>query len=142
VKGEPVFRRVRTVTEADTDQFYHVNNVVWLQFVIELADAHSRAEGLDPDTYRRIGGLWIVRRHEIDYHAPAAAGENILEETWVSEFRGARSVRRSRFSLQTDGRPLVNAVTHWAYVNARTLKPRRIDSEVLGRFPVHTDPAA
>jgi acyl-CoA thioester hydrolase len=140
VSSEPIFRRVRAVTGADIDGLGHVNNVVWVHFIVELADAHSRAQGLDPEAYRRIGGIWIVRRHEIDYHAPVTAGEEIVEETWVAEFRGARSVRRSRFSLP-DSQPLVSAITHWAYVDARTQKPRRIDSEVLVRFRVHPDPA-
>jgi acyl-CoA thioester hydrolase len=134
-----IFRRVRTVAEADTDLFGHVNNVVWVRLVVELAQAHSHAVGLDPEAYRRIGGVWIVRRHELDYHAPAAPRERIVEETWVEELRGARSIRRSRFTREDDARELVTAVTQWAYVDARTLRPRRIDAEVFARFADHRE---
>jgi acyl-CoA thioester hydrolase len=131
-----VFQRVRTVNEADTDAFGHVNNVVWVQMVVELADAHSKELGFDHDAYRRIGGVWIVRRHELDYHLPALPGERIIEETWVQKMRGARSLRRSRFTREEDGAPLVTAATHWAFVDSRTHRPRRIDREILERFPV------
>ena len=83
MRAVPVFRRTRTVSDADIDAFGHVNNLVWIRFVVELADAHSRAAGLDPSAYRKIGGFWIVRRHEIDYHAPALPDERIVEETWI-----------------------------------------------------------
>lgn len=135
----PVFRRVRTVVEADTDQFGHVNNVVWVRLVVELAQAHSQAVGLDPRAYARIGGVWIVRRHELDYHAPAVPGERIVEETWIEDLRGARSLRRSRFSRESDGADIVTAATQWAWVDARTLRPRRIDAEVIALFSNHRD---
>ena len=129
-----VFRRVRTVTDADTDAFGHVNNLVWIRFIVELAQDHLREVGLDYAATARIGGVWIVHRHEVDYHAPGMPGERILEETWVSEFRGARSIRCSRFSKESNSSALVSGLTHWAYVDARTHRPRRIDPEILSRF--------
>ncbi|MCZ6823090.1 MAG: CoA transferase, partial [Deltaproteobacteria bacterium] len=82
------------------------------------------------------GGIWIVRRHEIDYHQPALPGEEVLEETWISSLRGARSVRNARFTRVKDGARLVSAVTQWAYVDVRTQRPRRIDPEILEAFEV------
>lgn len=134
-----VFRRVRTITERDTDRFGHVNNVVWVRFIVELADAHSNEVGLDFDAYLRLGGVWIVRRHRIEYHAPATPEERVVEETWVEAFRGARSVRCSRFSREGDGTELVTASTDWAFVHPETQRPRRIIPEVLARFPVRSD---
>jgi acyl-CoA thioesterase FadM len=39
----PVFSRHRSIEESDLDALDHVNNVVWLRFMVELADAHSSA---------------------------------------------------------------------------------------------------
>ncbi len=139
MRAVPVFKRTRTVCDADIDAFGHVNNLVWIRFIVELADAHSRAAGLDPPAYKKIGGFWIVRRHEIDYHAPALPDERIVEETWISRLRGARSVRRCRFAREIDGKRLVSSTTHWAYVDAQTQRPRRIDAGVLQRFQVLAD---
>ena len=129
------FRRTRTIEADDIDQLGHVNNVSWLRFVIELADAHSTAAGFDLAAYREIGGLWIVRRHEIDYRGAAMVGDTVHEETWVSACKGARSIRCSRFTA-TDDKPLVTATTEWAYVDASTLRPRRVDPDVLAAFPI------
>ena len=132
--NERVFRRTRRVRDEDTDALGHVNNVAWVRFVVELADAHSRAVGLDWAAYRRIGGLWIVRRHEIDYARAAIPDEEISEETWVELARGARSVRRSRFLRSEGGELLVEATTHWAFVDTKTQRPKRIHPEVIDRF--------
>jgi acyl-CoA thioester hydrolase len=132
----PIFRRWRTIAERHTDELAHVNNAVWVRFVVDLAQAHSDALGLDFDTYRRLGGLWVVRRHEIDYHHNAAAGDEIIEATWVSEMRGARCVRHARF-LAADGETeLVRATTLWAFVDATTLRPKRCPADVAARFVV------
>ncbi len=129
--SEPfVFRRGRIVAPGDIDFLGHVNNVVWLRYVVELAKAHAGSL----DAGRRIeheqGALWIVRRHELDYHANAGSGDEIAEETWVESMRGARSIRASRFTRPADGARLVTARTQWAFVDAATLRPRRIPAEL------------
>ena len=130
----PIFKRTRAVVADDCDELGHVNNVRWLAFVGELAGAHAVRRGSDNDTLREQGSIWIVRRHEIDYHRSALPGERIVEETWVEEMAGARSVRHSRFTREADGALLVSAVTTWAYVDAKTQRPRRIPAEMIERF--------
>lgn len=132
---EPVFRRVRTIEGSDADRLGHVNNVTWLRFAVELADAHSSSVGLDVEATLAVGGYWIVRRHEIEYHASAEPGDRVVEETWVAEFRGARSLRRFRFSRE-DGTVLVSGATSWAYLDAESHRPRRVDAAVKAAFPV------
>ncbi len=132
-----VFRRTRVVQDRHVDALGHVNNTVWLRFVVALAEAHSSAHGFDSGAVRSLGGQWIVRRHEIDYHAPALPGEEIAEETWVARMKGARSIRHSRFTRASDGTLLTSAITHWAYTSADSHRPRRIDPRILAAF----DPA-
>jgi len=129
-----IFRRTRVVEKADCDELGHVNNVRWLAFVGELAGAHAARRGADNDTLREQGALWIVRRHEIDYHRSALPGEEIVEETWVEAMSGARSVRHSRFTRARDGELLVSAITTWAYVDSVTQRPRRIPAEMIAEF--------
>ncbi|HTO68807.1 MAG TPA: thioesterase family protein [Myxococcota bacterium] len=129
-----VFRRTRTIAPGDIDELGHVNNVRWLRFVAELATAHAQLHGSDLAALRAQGALWIVRRHEIDYHRPALPGEEIVEETWVEAMTGAKSERHSRFTRASDGTLLVLAVTTWAYVDAKTLRPTRIPEALRARF--------
>ena len=133
-----VFRRTRVVEARDIDELGHVNNVRWLAFVGELAGAHATRSGADNETLRAAGALWIVRRHEIDYHRSALPGEEIVEETWVEDMSGARSVRCSRFTRASDGVLLVSATTTWAYVDAVTQRPKRIPAELLERYAKET----
>jgi acyl-CoA thioester hydrolase len=138
--GSEVFRRTRTVVPGDCDALDHVNNAVWVRFVVELANAHSVALGLDLEALRALGGVWVVQRHEIDFHQPASVGDEILEETWVSELRGARCLRHARLRGAGDGRPLLSATTRWAFVDAESGRPRRIPPEVMGRFTPIQEP--
>jgi acyl-CoA thioester hydrolase len=130
-----VFRRTRVVVDGDCDELGHVNNVRWLAFVGELAGAHASLGSADNASLREHdGAIWIVRRHEIDYHRSALPGEEIVEETWVESMTGARSVRHSKFTLARDGAVLVSAVTTWAYVDAKTQRPRRIPPALRDRY--------
>lgn len=130
------------VSERDIDAIGHVNNAVWVRFIVELAEAAAHSRGFGADATRRLGGLWIVRRHEIDYLASAPLGVRLLEETWVSRMRGARSLRHARFSAEPGGAVFVEAVTQWAFVDPETLRPRRIPRELLAGFAPSEGPGA
>lgn len=129
----PVFRRERSVVARDIDVLGHVNNLVWVKWVVQLAEAHAAALGLDFETCRARGGVWVVHRQELDYHRGAVEGERLVESTWVSEMRGARSVRHARMD-GTDGTLRFEARTTWAWVDARTLRARRVPAEVRTAF--------
>jgi acyl-CoA thioester hydrolase len=130
------------VVERDLDALAHVNNVVWLRFVMELAHAHSEAVGLGLPRLRELGGVWVVQRHELDYHRPAELGDEILEETWVSRIAGARSVRHARLKSVREGSLHLEAVTKWAFVHPVSGRPRRLPLEVIDRFVPLADPSA
>ena len=141
MSSDPVFRRRRIVAERHIDGLGHVNNTVWVRFVVELADAHAEAVGMGfLKTRRDFGAQWIVRRHEIDYLRAAVAGEELLEETWVESLRGARSVRRTRFTRCSNGEACVLARTEWAFVTAEALRPLRVPSPIADAFPVVYEP--
>ena len=128
------FERTRSIEDRDTDALGHVNNVVWVGFIAKLAEAHSDAVGWSFEKLRANGGLWIVRRHVVDYRGNAVPGQRVREQTWVSEMRGARCERETRFLRGGDEDVLVEARTTWAYVDAGTHRPRRIPRELQELF--------
>lgn len=136
-----VFRRTRQVAPRDVDLLGHVNNVVWVRFVVELAEAHATALGLGFHATRERGGIWIVRRHDVLYHANVPLGAHLHETTWVSAMRGALSHRHARFE-DTGGRLLVESETEWAWVDGKTLRPRRVPPAVRDRFDLVEAPSA
>jgi acyl-CoA thioester hydrolase len=135
-----VFRRSRVIGNAEIDELGHVNNVVWVQLVMELAGAHSRAVGLDFAAYRELGGIYVVRRHELEYLQPAFPHDEITEETWIAEMRGARTLRRARFTRTRDGTRLLESKSDWAFVDFSTKRPRRLPTRVLQCFAISQEP--
>ncbi|MBX2916395.1 MAG: acyl-CoA thioesterase [Cyclobacteriaceae bacterium] len=119
-----------TVSAADIDAMGHVNNVVYLRYVQEAATAHWQAVA---DADLRASVLWVVLRHEIDYLAPAFAGETLAAKTWVGETSGVKSVRFVEIK-NTTGKPVVKARTVWCMLDAETQKPKRIEPGMMQPF--------
>ncbi|MBS1508995.1 MAG: acyl-CoA thioesterase [Bacteroidetes bacterium] len=113
------------VSPADIDEMDHVNNVVYLQWVQQVATAHwlAMASPEIRDNYR-----WVVLRHEIDYFNAAFLGDEILADTWVSTAEGAQSMRHVRFMVGE--KKIAEAKTSWCLIDAKSLKPRRIGQDI------------
>ena len=138
------------------DPLGHVNNATYLNFLEQAAIDHAAAAGYDVERLRGIDGVFIARRHEIDYLRPALAGDVLRVTTWGVRLEGARAVRAYEIHRLTpadlaagpphdrllppaavpvpSGDLLVQARTEWAYVDAATGRPRRIPSELRAAF--------
>jgi acyl-CoA thioester hydrolase len=123
-----------TVEPSHIDELGHAGNVTWIRWINDVAIAHSSSVGLDATEYRKLGVVWVVRRHEVDYLWQALQGETLKAATWVADLRGATSLRRTVFTRAGDGRILVRAATTWALIDVATMRPRRIPKELLERY--------
>jgi acyl-CoA thioester hydrolase len=115
-----------TVTKQDIDELQHVNNVVYLQWVQDVANQHwdQLKKGHNTSDY-----VWVVLRHELDYLGQAILHDEIAIKTWVGETSGIKSIRHVEF--YKDEKLLVKAKTFWCLVDAKTLKPKRITGDIL-----------
>ena len=127
-----------TAAPADIDELGHVNNLVYLRWVQEVAITHSSALGWDGAAYQRLGASWVVRRHEIDYVVPVLEGEQVIVTTWVDAIRGASSVRRTRMSRARDAAVVCRAATTWAFVDLARGRLVKIPDELRAAFPPET----
>jgi len=118
----------------DIDELGHVSNVTYVRWIQDVAKSHSAAVGWDADAYFRIGAVFVVRRHEIDYLVPALQGDRIELRTHVARFGAAASERRTRIVRARDGVELSRALTLWAFVSTSTQRPCRIPPEVREAF--------
>jgi acyl-CoA thioester hydrolase len=117
------------------DNLGHVSNIHYLQWVLAAAEAHSDAVGFDFAAYQRLGWVFVVRRHEIDYLRPAFAGNRISVSTWVMEFRAASSTRGTEIRRGgRSGELLARAATTWAFVSLENGRPGRIPAEIAALF--------
>ena len=119
------------VQESDIDELGHVNNVVYLRYVQEVAAAHWEQKTPEPV---KKNYLWVVLRHEIDYHKPAFSGDELIGFTWVGEHNGAKIERFVSLYKKGSNKPLAEAKTIWCLLDADSMRPKRINEEVLTAF--------
>lgn len=115
------------VDAAAIDHYGHVNNAEYLRWVEQASWAHSRSLGLSLDDYRALDRGMVVHRHELDYLAPAFAGDDLRLATWIVACDGRLTLTR-RFQLirPSDGATLLRARTRFACVALSSGRPRRL----------------
>ncbi len=126
------FRFPITPVAADIDELGHVSNQVYLRWVLEAATAHSSARGWDLAAYQRLGSVWVVRRHELDYLGQVTLGQAIVAETWVDSWKGASCVRKTE--LVRGEQVVLRAATTWAFMSLASGRPQRIPEQLLAAF--------
>jgi acyl-CoA thioester hydrolase len=113
------------------DVLGHVNNVVYLSWVQDVAIAHWNSLTTSELRARLI---WVALRHEIDYKAEAVLGERIIARTWTGMGRGVRYARHTRIVRGCDDALLAEAVTQWCPMDALSRKPTRLPAEIAAYF--------
>ena len=121
-----------TPSAADIDELGHVSNLVYMQWALDVATAHSVAKGWGHAEYLATGTVWVVRRHEIDYLAQVKLGDAIRGETWVENWRAASCVRHTE--LFRDDQIVARAATTWAFMSLASGRPQRIPDELRAQF--------
>ncbi len=116
-----------TVEEADLDDLNHVNNVVYLRWVQEVAGKHwFKKAGKD------LSVLWVVRKHEIEYFQPAFKGDVLSLSTWVEKMEGLSSFRR--VEIRKGESLICRCLSNWIMLDAKTMRPKRIPAEISTLF--------
>ncbi len=117
-----------TAHKNDIDELGHVNNVVYVRWVQEVAAAHwdSLASSEIKQKY-----VWVVLRHEIDYLSAAFENDTVTATTWVGESNGARSERFVQITHGKTGKLIAKAKTTWCMLDGATMRPKRVDEEVV-----------
>ncbi|HEY1955236.1 MAG TPA: thioesterase family protein [Polyangiaceae bacterium] len=123
-----------TVAESDLDELGHANNIGYLRWLQDAAVAHSNAVGLGFQRYVELGGVFVVRRHEIDYLRSALRGDELEVRTHVDTVMAAKSERKYELVRLVDEVVLARAVTVWGFVDVRTGRPMRIPDEIYDAF--------
>jgi len=125
------FEKQMTVQSSDIDEMGHVNNVVYLRWVQDVAIAHWYADAPPADQEKL---RWVVVRHEIDYKRPVFSGDEIIASTWVGPASRLAFERHTEVLRIPDRQVLARARTIWCPVDAETGKPTNVSDEVRSRF--------
>ncbi len=136
--GRPFYESRLRVRTYEVDTLGHVNNAVYLHYLEQAATEHAEAMGFDRARLAELGGLFVVRRHEIDYLGAALMGDDLRIVTWPDLIKGPRAIRRYEICHAVSGKLLVQASTVWAWIDARG-RPRPVPCEIVDAFTSHSE---
>ncbi len=121
----------------DIDDLGHVNNVVYLRWVQEVAVAHWRAAA---SAEERAAVAWVALRHEIDYKHPARPGDHIIARTWVGTADSYRFERHTKILRAADAKLLAQSRTLWCPINWTSGKLTPVSDAIRERFSTGSAP--
>lgn len=150
--AQPQFEIAMQARFHEADLLGHVNNAVYLHYMEQAAIEHATYLGLTVEASRAFGGVFVARRHEIEFLRAAYPGDVVRVQTWLLKPRGARITRCYQLYRVDDparetftGRVplaelplspqavLVRAVTEWVYMSEDG-RPRRIPEGIQALF--------
>jgi len=128
--------------DADIDGYGHVNNAVYLRWLDQAAWSHSTALGLDAGTCIAGGKSMAVWRTQVNYLAPAFAGDRLQVGTWIIGNDGRLRVSR-RFQVRraSDGACLLRALIHYVCIELSSGRARRMPEAFVAGYAVRADVA-
>ncbi len=130
---ENVFEHRYDVTAEDIDYLGHASNISVVRWIQEVSVAHSNSVGFDFAAYQRLGAIFVIRRHEIDYLRSALRGDVLAVRTWVHSAAAAKTVRMTEV-IKDDGTFMAKAATTWGFIDVVTGRPTRIPDGVRTAF--------
>ncbi len=127
------FELALRVEPSDIDVLGHVNNVVYLRWVQDVAIAHWQSAATPA---QQAALVWVVVRHEIDYKSPALPGDALIARTWVGVASRRTFERHTEIVRASDQRLLARARTLWFPLDPRHGRPAVVGDDVRARFSV------
>ena len=128
-----IYSKTITIPESAIDENGHVNNVIYVQWMQDIAVEHYESIG-GTNPMKLLGATWVVREHKIEYLLPAFADEEIEIRTLVENLRRVRSLRMYEFVRKSGGKVLVKGETDWVFVDVKSGRPTAIPEDVAAVF--------
>ena len=107
----------------------HVNNASYLKWVQEAVIAHWQK--LAPPQ-AVAAHLWVALKHEITYRKPAFLDDQVIATVVLEKVQGARAFYETIIKRGED--VLAEVKSSWCCIDAETLRPARLASDVVARF--------
>jgi len=114
------------VLPEDIDFMGHVNNARYLNWVQDAVLAHWRK--LAPAEEE----AWVALKHEITYRKPAFLEDDVIAQTMLEQFQGARAFYLT--VIRRGEEVLAEVKSSWCCIDAQTLRPARIGEHLREFF--------
>ena len=115
----------------DIDELGHVNNVVYVRWMQDVAIAHWRAAATEA---QQDEVAWVAIRHEIDYKSAALLTDAVVARTWVGTADAVRFERHTAIVRKADGKVLARGRTLWCPIKRKTGRLTRVSDELRRVF--------
>lgn len=126
-----VFSKEFIVPASAIDELNHVNNITYLEWCLEIAEAHWMKNSTE---VLREKYAWVVLNHFISYRNQSFEGETLRIETWISDNDGVKSERSYKITRPSDGKIIVEAKTLWCLLDAKTFRPVQVEEDMIQLF--------
>jgi acyl-CoA thioester hydrolase len=126
------FTLLHRVVADEIDEYAHVNNAVYLQWLDRIAWTHSAKLGMTLEDCLALRRGMAVRHTRIDYLEAAVVGDELLLATWLVACDGRlRCTRRFEIMRSSDKKRVADAEIEYFCLNLDTGKPCRFPPEFV-----------
>ena len=117
------------VDPSDIDFMGHVNNASYLRWVQDAVIDHWRSLAPAEAVARH---LWVALKHEITYRRPTFLGDDVIATVLLEKVQGTRAFYET--VIRRGEEVLAEVKSSWCCLDATTLRPAKLASNVLDRF--------
>ena len=129
-----------TVQSEHIDILGHVNNVVYVQWMQDVASAHIETLGLGVQEYLKLKHAMVAVEHHVQYRKAAFEGEEVILRTWLNDINALYSFRQYAFYCPKDQSILFVGNTKWACIEIATGRPKRLSPSFTHAYqPIPAD---
>lgn len=121
-----LFDLKQTVEAQHLDVLGHVNNVVYMQWMQDVAIAHADSLGLGLKEYIELKHAMVAVEHHVQYRKAAFLNDEIVLRTWLDDINALYLSRQYVFYRPKDQSIVFVGQTKWACVEIATGKPKRL----------------
>ena len=121
-----IFTKELKVQESHLDNLQHVNNVVFVQWIQDIA-VEAWMDKFKGTPYENE--LWVVFEHYITYKKPALLNDQLTLKTFVESPEGLRFPRI--VEIYRKEQLIVFARTQWVNIEPNTHRPKRMPLDAV-----------
>jgi acyl-CoA thioester hydrolase len=129
--GKSAYTNYRRVEWQDLDPAQHVNNAMYLAYLVETAWRFGEVVNWAWERISKDGFGVVARSHQIEYRQPAVYGDELEISTWLSGVRRSTIHRHYMIRRPADGALVARANSLYVCIDLATGGARRIPADFL-----------
>ncbi|HRH60536.1 MAG TPA: thioesterase [Chitinophagaceae bacterium] len=120
-----------TVAEEHLDELRHVNNVIYVKWMEDIARQHWKqyaSQQLQDELF------WMIKKHEIVYFNQAFLNDHLMMHTWTGAHTNITWIRHYEITRPADNKKIIEAHSVWIPLDKKTQRPVKITGELISMF--------